>query len=356
MGEVALHDREGLVEVGLDAQGELGDERLGLVERALEVAALLAQELDVLRQAGAFGLGQGVDRTDAVAAPFEALETIPQRRCLVVAPRPFEAADLERRRYLFEARRDLETALLETGDGHLSRSPPFAQLVDLAAQSHLFFGQTPGGRPVADAPFGLAGFVAEPRDERLDPGLQRRERGGDVGTGRRRPGDALEPGVELPQAGARAVGAALGAAPLIGRALLARAPFIELDARPREHPESVEMDGLGRGAHLFAFGHRLARGGHLAGELRGAFGERVELAVESLGLGRGGGERLGQTARALARGPMLGRDRRLAAPGLLAGRRGILERAWRRRRGRRRAPRRSPAPAPPPPSREPRSP
>ncbi len=87
MREVALHHGERLVEVGFDAPRELDDERLGLVERAFQVAALLAQELDVLREARAFGLGQRVDRTDAVAAALEPLEAVAQRGRLVVVLR-----------------------------------------------------------------------------------------------------------------------------------------------------------------------------------------------------------------------------------------------------------------------------
>ena len=99
-----------------------------------------------------------------------------------------EDAHFESRGDLVEARGDFDAALLEPGDGHLRRPAAFAEGVDLAAQGDLVFGQAARGDPVAHPPLGLARLVAQPRDERLDAGLQRRQRGRHVGArrGRRR--------------------------------------------------------------------------------------------------------------------------------------------------------------------------
>ena len=177
MGEVVLHHRERLVEVDLDALGELDDQRLGLVERALEVAALLAQELDVLREAGAFGLGQWVHRTDAVAAALEPFEPAPQRGRVVVVAGGSKKLDLEGRRDLLETGRDLERGAPRGGRPPPGRPPARSpRLVDLVAQRHLLFGQATGVAALAHAALGLTSLVAEARDERLDTGLQRRQR------------------------------------------------------------------------------------------------------------------------------------------------------------------------------------
>ncbi len=247
MREVALHDRERLVEVGFDAPRQLGDERLGLVERTLEVATLLAQELDVLRQTGALGLGQRVHRADPVAAPLEALEAGAQRGRLVVALGRLEGGELEAGRDLLEASGHVDAALLEAGDGGLGRAATLAELVDLAAQGHLRLRQMTGGRPVADAALGLARLVAEARDERLDATLQRRQRRDHVGAGRGRGRDAGQAAFDLGEPGSRVLRAALGARALVGGALPRGAPFVELDAGARQRGQGLVMPGLGRG-------------------------------------------------------------------------------------------------------------
>ena len=187
MREVALHDGERLVEVDLDALRELGDQRLGLVERVLEVLALLAQELDVLRKARAFGFGKRIDWADAVTTTLEPLQASAQRGRVGVVAGRFEHAGLERRHHLIEARRELGPALFETGDGHESGSLALAELVDLVAQRDFVFGEAASRDPVAHSFLGFAGLVAQALDERFDVALQRFERRHHVGASLARP-------------------------------------------------------------------------------------------------------------------------------------------------------------------------
>ena len=172
---------------------------------------------------GAFGLGQRVDRADAVAAPLEALEAVAQR-----APprrRPAggsKAADLERSRRPLRSAPRLRRGAPRGGPrrpGPRLRPSPSSSISRRSAD--LVFGQARAAAAVARPGLGLARLVAEALDERLDAACSAAAPPR-VGAGRGRPRDLRQVGeaaLDLGAGGRGALGAALAARALVGGAL-----------------------------------------------------------------------------------------------------------------------------------------
>ena len=243
MAELLLHGVEGGRELRVHLSRELLDERLEVVDGLLQVAPLLAQEGGALRELGALRLGERVDRADALAAPREALDALPERGQLGLVGRRREPRLVELLAHLVETRRELGAPVLEARERHLDLRAALAGALELAPQLRLLVGepaQLPaleaGALLVADVELGDEARGVRPQG--AGARLHRRAGGAHIRESRKTQVELLE---------ARAVrrGAAAGRLALRGGPLGGRAALLELDAPPRDQGERGGVRALG---------------------------------------------------------------------------------------------------------------
>ena len=236
-----------------------------------------------LRELRALRLRERIHRADALAAPREPVDALPERRLLGLVRRRREPRLVELLAHLVEAGGELRAPVLEPGERHLDHRAALAGRLELAPQLRLLVRE-----PAQLAAFEAAALLVadvELRDEArgvrpqgAGPRLDGRAGGAHVG-------ELGQTAVELLEPLAVGHGPAARGLATLRRALGRGAALLELDATARDQREGRRVGALrlaqgrlrvvGGGPELFDLEQRVRRrgvGGLLAGRGLGELG------------------------------------------------------------------------------------